>query len=127
MKVFVYKNLHATRKNGGITVYSVKALEGPDKGKVIARSSHVLLEDVRPKVSQAGRLRVLREGRKNVHAGLVGNLRSIKRRPFHGQPITYNPYKYETFVLSAYDHIHYYGSELAYLTESGVKVLELKG
>jgi len=33
MKVFVYKNLHATRKNGGITVYSVKALNGPDINK----------------------------------------------------------------------------------------------
>ncbi len=127
MRVFVYKNLHATRQNGGITVYSVKALDGPDKGRVIARSSHVLLEDVRPRVSQAGRRRVLREGRKNVHAGLVGNLRSLDRRPFHGNPITYNPYKYDGFVFSAYDTVSYYGSELAYLSDVNVKVLEPKG
>lgn len=127
MKVFVYKNLHATRKNGGITVYSVKALNGPDKGRVIARSSHVLLEDVRPKVSEAGRQRVIREGRKNVHAGLVGNLRSLDRRPFHGESITYNPYKYDGFRMSAWTTVDYNGSELAYLSEAGVKVLELKG
>jgi hypothetical protein len=127
MKVFVYKNLHATRKNSGITVYSVKALDGPDKGKVVARSSHVLLEDVRPKVSQAGRARVLRENRKNVHAGLVGELRSLEAMPFHGQSITYNPYKYDGFVMSAWDTVEYRGSELAYLTESGVKVIEPKG
>jgi hypothetical protein len=127
VKVFVYKNLHATRKNGGVTVYSVKALDGPDKGRVIARSSHVLLTDVRPKVSQAGRRRVLREGRKNVHAGLVGNLVSLDRRPFHGDVITYNPYMYDSFVFKAYDDVHYYGSELAYLSDVNVKVLELKG
>ena len=127
MKVFVYKNLHATRQNGGITVYSVKALDGPDKGRVIARSSHVLLEDVRPKVSQAGRRRVLREGRKNVHAGLVGNLVGLTNRPFHGEVITYNPYMYDGFVFKAFDQVHYYGSELAFLSEANVKVLELKG
>lgn len=127
MKVFVYKNLHATRKNGGITVYSVKALNGPDKGRVVARSSHVLLEDVRPKVSEAGRQRVIREGRKNVHAGLVGTLIHMENQPFHGQKITYNPYKYESFVMAAWDTVVYYGSELAYLSESGVKVIEPKG
>ena len=127
MKVFVYKNLHATRKNGGITVYSVKALNGPDKGRVIARSSHVMLGDVRPKVSQAGRRKVLREGRKNVHAGLVGTLIHMENQPFHGEKITYNPYKYESFVMAAWDTMAYHGSELAYLSESGVKVIEPKG
>jgi len=127
VKVFVYKNLHATRKNGGITVYSVKALNGPDKGRVIARSSHVMLGDVRPKVSQAGRRKVLREGRKNVHAGLVGTLIHLENQPFHGEKITYNPYKYDSFVMSAWTTVEYNGSELAYLSEAGVKVLELKG
>ena len=65
MKVFVYFNLH--RK-----MWSVKALEGPQKGRVVARTGYVELENVRPRVSQKGRDRVLREKRKNVHAGLVG-------------------------------------------------------
>jgi ribosomal protein S28E/S33 len=127
MKVFVYKNLHATRQNSGITVYSVKALEGPDKGRVVARSSHVLLGDVVPKVSQAGRRRVLVERSKNVHAGLVGTLIHMENQPFHGEKITYNPYKYESFVMAAWDTVVYYGSELAYLSETGVKIIEPKG
>ena len=127
MRVFVYKNLHATRKNGGLTVYSIRAMEGPDKGRVIGHSSTVMLSDVTPKVSQAGRERVIREQRKNVHAGLVGNLVHCEKTPFHGSRITYNPYKYTGFVMSAWDVVQYNGSELAYLDESGVKVLELKG
>ena len=66
MKVFVYFNLH--RK-----LFSVKALEGPDKGKVIGHTTYLWLKDVTFKVSEAGRQRVLREKRKNVHAGVVGN------------------------------------------------------
>lgn len=127
MRVFVYKNLHATRRNGGWTVYSIKAMEGPDKGRVIGHSSQIMLSDVTPKVSQAGRRRVLREGRKNVHAGLVGNLVHTDWVPFHGPRITYNPYKYDSFVMSAWDTVPYEGSELAYLDESGVRVLELRG
>ena len=67
MKVFVYYNLHKK-------LWSVKALEGPQKGRVITRSWYVTLLDAKPRVSQAGRNRVLREKRKNVHAGLVGTL-----------------------------------------------------
>ena len=127
MRVFVYMNRHATKANNGVPVYSVKALEGPDKGRVIMRSPHVMLGDVRPKVSQAGRRRVLRQGRKNVHAGLVGTLIHTGWQPFQGQKITYNPHKYDGFVFAAFDAVNYYGSELAYLTDSGVKVVELKG
>jgi hypothetical protein len=127
MRVFVYMNRHATKANNGVPVYSVKAMEGPDKGRVIMRSPHVMLGDVRPKVSQAGRLRVLREGRKNVHAGLVGTLIHTALVPFHGSKITYNPHKYEQFVFAAFDTVYYYGSELAYLTDCGVKIVEPKG
>ena len=126
-RVFVYLNKHATKRNHGIPVYSVKALDGPDKGRVVARSSHVMLGDVTPKVSQAGRLRVLAERSKNVHAGLVGTLIHMENQPFHGQKITYNPYKYDSFVMAAWDTVEYRGSELAYLSESGVKIIEPKG
>jgi hypothetical protein len=125
-RVFVYENRHKTRQNRGRKVYSIKAVDGPNKGRVIGHSSKVLLRDVTPKVSQAGRERVLREGRKNVHAGLVGTLAHTDLIPFHGERITYNPHKYDTFVFAAWDQVHYYGSELAYLDESGVKVLECK-
>ncbi len=111
LKCFVYFNLH--RK-----VWSIKALEGPNKGRVIAHSDLVEMSDCTFKVSEAGRQRVLAEKRKNVHAGIVGVVRTIgenmdplsrtaMRREAnwvrHGghpayTPITYNPYKFKTFV-----------------------------
>lgn len=90
MKVFVYFNLHKK-------LFSVKALEGPQKGKVIKHAENLCLQDVVFKVSQAGRQRVLKEKRKNVHAGVVGLLSgpSSEDRVL----VTYNPYKYSTFVF----------------------------
>ncbi len=66
-KVSVYFNLH--RK-----VFSIRAEEGPCKGKVIAHADDVMLGDVSFTVSAAGRERVRREGRKNVHAFVKGKL-----------------------------------------------------
>jgi hypothetical protein len=119
MKVFVYFNLH--RK-----VFSIKALEGPSKGRVIGHAHTVALRDVTAKVSQAGRERVLREQKKNVHAGMVGELDATRGNDYYslttpldhwaqvsadmtdalaidlkagdGVAVTYNPYKYDSFV-----------------------------
>jgi len=111
LKCFVYFNLH--RK-----VWSIKALEGEHKGRVIAHSGLVEMSDCTFKVSEAGRQRVLAEKRKNVHAGITGIVRTIgenvapvtrttMRREAnyirHGghptySPVAYNPYKYSTFV-----------------------------
>ena len=97
MKVFVYFNLH--RK-----CFSIKALEGKNKGRVVAHSDKVLIFDGTFKVSEAGRQRVLRERKKNVHAGVVGlwlddevdgTYDMVLR---YGSAITYNPYKYDSFV-----------------------------
>lgn len=95
MKVFVYFNLHKQ-------VFSVKALEGDDKGKVIAHRNEVTLSNVRFKVSEAGRQRVLRERRKNVHAGVVGEWTDVIDQKICKKSkisVTYNPYKYNSFVL----------------------------
>ena len=92
MRVFVYFNLHKK-------MWSVKALEGPQKGRVIARTFYVPLRDVRPRVSQKGRERVLKEKVKNVHAGIVGQW--YKDSVFELTKcveVTYNPYKYSSFV-----------------------------
>lgn len=93
MKVAVYFNLH--RKT-----FSVKALEGENKGRVIHHADHVHLENAKFKVSQAGRERVLREKRKNVHAFVIGELKSLVQTPIVGERVTYNPYLYDTFVFS---------------------------
>ena len=97
-KVFVYFNLHKK-------CFSVKALEGAMKGRVIAHRDNVLLFDATLKVSEAGRQRVLREHSKNVHAGVcgtwdetqydavtVGHIKAL------GLPVKYNPYVYDSFV-----------------------------
>lgn len=67
MRVFIYWNLHRA-------CWSIKALDGASKGLVVAHAVHWQVEGVRFKVSEAGRQRVLREKRKNVHAGVVGTL-----------------------------------------------------
>jgi hypothetical protein len=98
MKVFVYFNLHKR-------CFSIKALEGAMKGRVIAHRDQALLSDAKFKVSEAGRQRVLKEKRKNVHAGVVGDwidssgdYATIDAVAINGSAITYNPYKYSTFV-----------------------------
>ena len=101
MKVFVYFNLHKK-------VWSIKALEGERKGRVIAHKEFVILGDAKAKVSEAGRQRVLRERKKNVHAGLVGEwLNEVEGKLLDASllddcinphMVVYNPYKYATFV-----------------------------
>jgi len=94
MKVFVYFNLHKR-------VFSVKALEGKDKGRVIGHRTSLALDSPTFKVSEAGRQRVVREKRKNVHAGVVGFLTSsydLTREAVSWTSVTYNPYLFSSFV-----------------------------
>lgn len=92
MKVFVYKNLHKK-------CFSVKALEGENKGKVIAHVTEIALTDCVFKVSQAGRRRVLRKKQKNVHAGVQGNWNILNNKKItESVQVTYNPYITETFI-----------------------------
>ena len=95
MKVFVYFNLHKK-------VFSIKALEGINKGRVIAHRRDVRLFNAMFKVSEAGRQRVLRERKKNVHAGVVGYWTDAPINDtlvLDGNEATYNPYKYSSFIV----------------------------
>lgn len=119
MKVMVYWNLHKG-------MWSVKALEGPDKGKVISHRQKVVLSNVEGKVSQAGRNRVLRERKKNVHAGMVGTLMdetpstnvTATQIRYVGDRVTYNPYRNMDFV-HAVDDTRFEGAAWAYLNAWG--------
>lgn len=102
LKVFVYFNL--TKK-----VFSIKALEGRNKGRVVAHTEQVRLHGgVEFKVSQAGRIRTVSERKKYVHAGVVGKLLGFKQVTLpepqeqllkHDWKVAYyNPYKTETFT-----------------------------
>ena len=93
MRVEIYFNLHK------------KCLSVRHKGLVIAHAAAAELTDVKFAVSQAGRARVLREKRKNVHAYVRGTLASYiplgVSVPYDNEvvsTVTYNPYKYDSFV-----------------------------
>lgn len=89
-RVEVYFNLH---KN----MFSVRALEGRHKGLVVAHASAVSLSNVTFSVRKAGRDKVIREKRKNVHAFVRGTWETFVAD--EGVGVTYNPYLYESFVI----------------------------
>jgi len=124
MEAYVYYNLQKK-------VWSIKAMSGPTKGLVIGHAERVRLRNVTFKVSDAGRERVRREKRKNVHAGAQGILVSVHgfthaKGHFnslvedgpaitvmsdwlreYGDRIRYNPYKYTSFVDQDGEPVHY--------------------
>ncbi len=92
-RVMVYYNLHKH-------TFSIKY-----KNKVILHSDYVRLGDVEFRVRQGGKLRIRREKQKNVHAFVIGNLLDYCQHPCDNIPpepndniVTYNPYKYDSFV-----------------------------
>jgi hypothetical protein len=109
MQVRVYFNLH--RK-----LWSVQDAK---TRRVVGHARTLTLHDVTFKVSQAGRERVLMEGRKNVHAFACGTLMGVQwtepRTPIDwmasdtahardtaslGRPVTYNPRRDRSFVIN---------------------------
>jgi hypothetical protein len=93
-KVFVYYNINLSEKLKS-PFFSIKDVK---TGLVIGHDTKIMLKDAMFKVLESGRQRVIKTGRKNVHAGAVGFLT-------HETPvelpisITYNPYKFNTFVV----------------------------
>jgi hypothetical protein len=75
------------------------------KGLVIAHADYVKLNNVEFRVRQGGMEKVRKEKSKNVHAFVIGNLVDFCQYPCDdipeepvGDVVTYNPYKYDTFV-----------------------------
>ena len=92
-RVYVYWNLHKD-------LFSVR-----QRRIVQAHATRVQLQDVLFKVSEAGRQRVLREKRKNVHAGLQGGWIGLERsgalwKTRGWRRITYDPYQFDHFVTA---------------------------
>ena len=108
-KVFVYKNLHKD-------CWSIK-----QGGLVKAHTTDLEMWDCAFHVNAKGRAKVLEEKRKNVHAGIKGYLDD-----FHGvdpaaldKEVTYNPYKYDSFVDKATEEPVYY-SQFSKLSQKQV-------
>jgi L-fucose mutarotase/ribose pyranase (RbsD/FucU family) len=93
--VRVYKNIPRSRQ-AGHPVYSIQDMH---TRRVVAHSDHVVLSNAEFVVSEAGRQRVLREQRKNVHAYVIGVfIERLDLDDIGASVITYNPYKGPTFV-----------------------------
>jgi len=93
-KVMVYYNLHKH-------TFSVSR-----DGRVITHADYVKLVDVEFRVRQGGRDKVLQDKRKNVHSFVIGTLEDYCKFPCENLPnesnsniVTYNPYKYNSFVM----------------------------
>lgn len=106
MRVFCYFNLHRR-------CFSIRDVS---TGLVIAHANIVRLRDVNLKVSEAGRQRVIREQRKNVHAGIEGTLVSAdtqEQMMLTHRRVTYNPYVTPTFVyVDTREPVRYAGEAL---------------
>ena len=85
-KVFVYKNLHKD-------CWSIK-----QDGLVKAHTHDLEMWDCAFHVNAKGRAKVLEEKRKNVHAGVKGYIDDTNCELKIGTEVTYNPYKYDSFV-----------------------------
>jgi len=86
-KVFVYWNIHKS-------CWSIK-----HKNKVIAHTQNLTLSNCTFKVSEKGRQRVIKENKKNVHAGVQGYLFSFININSNNI-IYYNPYTQPTFTIN---------------------------
>jgi hypothetical protein len=92
-KVFIYKNLHKD-------CWSLK-----QDGLVKAHTTDLCLFDCSFRVNVKGRARVLKERRKNVHAGISGYIdlpwvmdALASRKKSNIKLAKYDPYKYSTFI-----------------------------
>lgn len=86
--ILVYFNLH--KKTWSIKQKTVRL-----------HTDYICLKNVEFKVSTAGRERVLRERKKNVHAfvkGFICTPSEINQSDMRATPVRYNPYLFKSFV-----------------------------
>jgi len=91
-KVKVYKNL--TRNTWSIQDYKTR--------KVIGYSDNIRLENAKFVVSEKTRQRVLKEGKKYVHAFVVGELVNNWTLTGSFETVRYNPYMFEFFFTEPF-------------------------
>jgi hypothetical protein len=109
-----YRNLHTEG------LYSIKTQEDGD-WRVALHTGIVVLRDARFHVGEAGRLRVIETGRKNVHAWVEGAIVSIEGHcpnVLGMRLVTYDPRKYDRFV-DADSQMPVKEARYAYLLKNG--------
>ena len=97
-EVRVYRNLHRA-------MWSIQ-VRVPGKGwRVAFHATEVVLGSATFEVNEAGRQKVLRERKKNVHAFVRGRVVSFcypgGMTAHFSRPVTYNPFKAPTFVVAS--------------------------
>jgi len=107
LRVMVYYNLHKK-------TFSVQY-----KGRIILYADYVKLGNVEFRVREGGKEKVRKEMRKNVHAFVIGDLLDYCQYPCENMPpetndkvITYNPYKYDSFVKKDTEEPIYNANEI---------------
>jgi hypothetical protein len=111
-KVFVYRNLIKKQ-------FSIRDLASGH----VTDADEVWLSGATFVVSQAGRLRMLREGRRNIHAGVVGTL--LKQAPRGARcdvAVRYHPNEGPYFTTTGDQAIH--KAPLAHLVDGAVYIPE---
>lgn len=94
-KVRVYFNLHKH-------LFSIQ--EKGEKGwRVVRHAENITLYNVAFKVSEAGRQRVLKEKKKNVHAFVEGYVSSSSFDCKNPVVIKYNPYRAGSFTSGSFN------------------------
>ena len=88
-------------------------------GLVMLKADYLKLNDVEFRVRQGGKQKVRDEKRKNVHAFVIGNLDDYCEFPCRNIPVpesndvvTYNPYKYDSFVIKTTEEPIYKSNEI---------------
>lgn len=107
--VEVYRNLHRN-------CLSVRL-----NGLVVAHVNEITLDGVVFKVSEAGRQRVIRERRKNVHALIKGRVVALQAAQ-DGVPVRYNPYLRPTFFRADNDEA-VLSAERVSVGNNGIRIL----
>jgi hypothetical protein len=119
-KVMVYYNLHkhtfSITHNGLVKMYA----------------DYVKLSDVTFKVREGGKEKVRDEKRKNVHAFVIGTLVDYKEYPSEDLPtassskvITYDPYKYDSFVYKDGSEPIYNAKEIEMINQPSNKIFQI--
>ena len=117
-RVAIYRNLH---KN----CLSIQSRERENYGKIIGYCKSIFLKRPKFVVREKGRLKVIKESRKNVHAFIVGECPNLTLWSWQNRDITmngvtfsifgwgtpttkilYNHYKYSTFVDKVGNPVH---------------------
>ncbi len=92
-------------------------------GKLLDMPPFVFLKNVKFKVSEAGRQRVIKEKKKNVHAFVEGEQCKDTMQACELLNVFYNPYKYSSFVDENKDPLHFASFALINGNKQGYSIL----